>query len=356
VGLQDSLVLALGNRPEIDQATRELRAARVRLNVSDHELMPVLNLILASYVSGLEGDAAIGRAFEDQFAAGRPSYSAGLLLEYPFGNRAAEARLKRRRLELRQLTNQLEATTANVRLEVETAVREVSTAHREMTSHYHAILGGEAEIEHLEHRWRLLPGDQPGAGIVLDDLLNAQERLARAEASYADTLVAYNVAFVQLKRATGVLLQCQPLVAAAHLPTRGSRSANVRTERAISTALRDGPKLPSAISATPPSAPAKQSEAGTSAKGTAAVGSVRWPPRRKSQAGTAWPDRAPDQYQARPQVWPARPDIAPAAAPASTDETAPLPLVDGEEAVPLPAVAGPQIFPQSQNGEEDQGR
>jgi hypothetical protein len=111
------------------------------------------------------------------------------------------------------LTNQLEVTTANVRLEVETAVREIATTHREMHSHYHAIRGSEAEIEYLERRWRLLPGEQQVAGIVLDDLLNAQERLGRAEGSYAAALAAYNIALVQLKRAVGVLLQLQPLEA-----------------------------------------------------------------------------------------------------------------------------------------------
>jgi hypothetical protein len=159
----------------------------------------------------LEGDADIGGAWGDQFATGRPTYSTGLLFEYPLGNRYAQARLKKRRLELRQLTNQLEVTTAGVRLEVETAVREIATTHREMRSHYHAITGSEAEIEYLERRWRLLPGDQQVAGIVLDDLLNAQERLGRAEGSYAAALAAYNIALVQLKRAVGVLLQFQPL-------------------------------------------------------------------------------------------------------------------------------------------------
>ena len=106
--LEDSLVLALHSRPEIDQAAREIRAASVRLDVSANELRPVLNFILASYVSGLEGDADISGAWADQFASGRPTYSAGLLFEYPFGNRQAQARLKKRRLELRQMTNQLE--------------------------------------------------------------------------------------------------------------------------------------------------------------------------------------------------------------------------------------------------------
>ncbi|HJS07656.1 MAG TPA: TolC family protein [Pirellulales bacterium] len=240
--LEDSLVVALRNRPEIDQAAREIRAASVRLDVSANELRPVLNFILASYVSGLEGDADIGGAWEDQFASGRPTYSAGLLFEYPLGNRYAHARLKKRRLELRQLTNQLEVTTANVRLEVETAVREITTTHREMHSHYHAIRGSEAEIDYLERRWRLLPGEQQVAGIVLDDLLNAQERLGRAEGSYAAALAAYNIALVQLKRAVGVLLQLQPMSAPHGAPQDSQVFAppvNSIDDKRVAEPLRD---------------------------------------------------------------------------------------------------------------------
>jgi hypothetical protein len=267
------------------------------------------------------------------------------LLEYPFGNRAAEARLKRRRLELRQLTNQLEATTANVRLEVETAVREVTTAHREMISHYHAILGGEAEIEHLERRWRLLPGDQPAAGIVLDDLLNAQERLARAEASYADTLVAYNVALVQLKRATGVLLQCQPLNAAAHLPARGAEPARTRANTVVSTARRDERTHESDTAARPTVATLKKTERGVSVVDKTAAPSFKWPAIRKSQSGAAWPDRTAEvrQEKSRTLLWPARPDIAPDGLSELSKVT--LPVDPAEEAHPLPAVAGPQLLP-----------
>jgi outer membrane protein TolC len=263
VDLQQSLITAVQYRPEINQVAHEIKAAGLRLNVSKHELMPVLNFILTSYVSGLQGDADIGGAFGDQFSEGRPTYSAGLLFEYPLGNRAAQARLKKRQLELRQITNQLALTTANVRLDVETAVREIETAHREMISHSHAIGGGEAEIEYLNNRWRLLPGDQQTAGLVLDDLLNAQERLSRSEASYVSAIVGYNLAFVQWKRATGVLFDMQaidarcgksvlaPLASSSSIPrakalqapvafTRGRRAIEAVSQPARQSEPRNG--------------------------------------------------------------------------------------------------------------------
>ncbi len=209
--LYDSLVMALENRPEVSQATKELKAASVKADVSKNELLPVVNFILGTYVSGLHGGGAFMPAYSNQFNLGRPSYSTGLTFDMPIGNRAAKSRLQQRRLEIRQMTNQLQNTVANVRADVEIAVREVATTHREMQSRYHAMMADEAEIQYLTERWRLLPGDQQVAGVVLDNLLNAQERLADAEYGFANALVAYNVALVKLKWATGTLLNYQDL-------------------------------------------------------------------------------------------------------------------------------------------------
>ena len=165
--LNQSLVTALKARPEIQQGIKEVRAAGIRSDVAANEVLPVLNAIIETYVSGLEGHGAIGQAYGDQFSEGRPSYTGGFYFEMPLGgNRSANARLDQRQAELRQSTSQLEATTANVRAEVEIAVREVDTTYREMVSKYQAMAAGEAEIAYLTARWRALPGDQQTAGLA----------------------------------------------------------------------------------------------------------------------------------------------------------------------------------------------
>ena len=210
--LSTSLVTALKARPEIQQGIKEIRAAGVRSDVAANEVLPVLNAILETYVSGLEGGGAIGQAWGDQFSEGRPSYTGGLQFEMPLGgNRSANARLCQRQAELRQATCQLEATTANIRAEVEIAVRDVDTAYREMVSKYHAMSAGEAEIAYLTARWRALPGDQQNAGFALDELLSAQERLAQAEFDFAAAEAGYNVALIGLCRATGTMVNAQDL-------------------------------------------------------------------------------------------------------------------------------------------------
>jgi outer membrane protein len=211
---EDSLVVALHHRPEINEARTELKAAAVRQDVARNELRPALNLILSTYVSGLEGDADhwnVGKSFGDQFNQGRPTYSTGMTFEMPLGNRAARAKFDRRRLEIIQLTSQLVTTTSSVRLEVEKAVREIKTSYREMLCQAHAIMGNLAEIEYLSSRWEASLDEQRSSAVLLDDLLNAHDRLARSEGLYATALISYNAGFATLNRATGTLVDCQTI-------------------------------------------------------------------------------------------------------------------------------------------------
>jgi outer membrane protein TolC len=206
IDLRNALLVALERRPEINQATKELRAASVRAEVSANEMLPVLNLVLGSYVSGLEGEADIVHAFSDQFTTGRPSYFGGVQFEMPLNNRGAIARNRQRELEVQQLTANLEVVTDSVRVEVENAAREVATCYREMLSKREAMKADESEIGYLTDRWRLLPGDQQYAGVMLDDLLSAQERLAKAEGEYSTAEVNYAIARVEVRRVMGTLL------------------------------------------------------------------------------------------------------------------------------------------------------
>jgi outer membrane protein TolC len=207
VSLPDATVTALQHRPEIDAASEEIRAAGVRLNMSRKELLPALDLVLETYVTGLDRDYDIAQALVDQFSVGEPSYSAGLVFEVPLHRRAARARLQRRQLELRQITQQFEEVVLMLRAEVEVAVREVSATYRELVGRYRAMQAAEAEVQYLTRRWEVLSGDERSASFLLEDLLNAQDRLAVEEHAFASAQRDYTLSQILLKRATGTLLQ-----------------------------------------------------------------------------------------------------------------------------------------------------
>jgi outer membrane protein TolC len=106
-----------------------------------------------------------------------------------------------------QLTHRFNALVANMRAEVEVAVREVNTTYRETGSRQIAMTAAEAEVNFMTRRYELLPGDDRAASFLLGDLLTAQDRLSNEEFAFVESQIAYAISLAQLKRVTGMLLQ-----------------------------------------------------------------------------------------------------------------------------------------------------
>ncbi|MCA9172733.1 MAG: TolC family protein, partial [Planctomycetales bacterium] len=115
----------------------------------------------------------------------------------------------RRRMELRQLEAQFRATAANLTLEVERAVREVTTTYQEMMANYGAMQAADAEVNYIFERWQLLPGSDRNASLLLEDLLDAQQRLNAAEFGYLQAQYNFNVSHIAYLKALGTLLQSE---------------------------------------------------------------------------------------------------------------------------------------------------
>ena len=207
--MQETMGMAIQNRPEILQAMQQIKAGSIRLNMSRNEMLPILDLITEGYLAGLEGNGSIGKAWEEQFNTGEPSYSVGVNYEMPFRNRAAAARNTRRRLELRQLKNQYQTTLETVKLEVEVAVREVDSSSQEMFAKAEAMQARAAQLDSMTKRWQQLPGEDVTASLALENLLAAQERLAEAEFEYLQSELTYNLSLMNIKRASGTLLRSE---------------------------------------------------------------------------------------------------------------------------------------------------
>ncbi len=204
--LGSSLVTAINQRPEVDRAMSEIEAARVRLNMARNELQPVLDFVLESYVSGLRGDLDIGRSWTDQFSTGEPTMTAGFVYELPIRQRAARAQQLRRLAEIRQLTADFRDLTESIHADVEVAVREVDTSYRLLQAKYDSLAAAGMNAQSLHRRWETLPGDDRAASLLLQDLLDAQDRVLAQEASLVQSQTAYVISLTRYKRATGQLL------------------------------------------------------------------------------------------------------------------------------------------------------
>lgn len=212
VDAQFSAQQALENRPEINQAFLQLRAATIRENMQRNELLPELNLVLQGSLGGLDnGD--YGTSYERQYGKGSPGWGAGFVFSFPLENNIAKARYERRRLELRQQVDQVRTTIDTVLLEVKVSAREVSTAYRETQAKYSAVKAFTEDIDSLQAR-RAVQTASPAPGadessqtaFYLDTLLDSQDRRSNAEEEFIRAAANYQIAIVNLERAKGKLL------------------------------------------------------------------------------------------------------------------------------------------------------
>lgn len=246
VDMRESLEMAIRSRPEVNVAMKQIKGSALRLKMSKNELLPILDVVLETYVAGLKGNSDIGTSFTQQFNEGGPSYTAGLQFEVPLRNRAARARFQRRNLEMRQFENQFRNTLQALQLEVEIAVREVHTSFREIEANSQAMNAAHAEVDYIAQRWELLPGEDRSASLVLEDLLAAQERLAAEEFELANSQVNYNLSLTNLKRTMGTLLQFEQVAVVKGeengIPALWLHKADAPDGGVIETALEFGPE------------------------------------------------------------------------------------------------------------------
>lgn len=203
----DAMATALIHRPDIAAALRELRATNIRLGVSKNQLLPKLDLLMGAYVAGLDGDSDFYNAWVNQFSDGAPGYNFGLEFEVPLGNRAALAQRQRRELEMKQSLQRFRLVIETSLNEVEVAAREVSTTHQELVGRLNSMKAAQKEQAYLIDRWKTLPGVDDSVTLLLEDLLDSQERLANEEAAFVRAQVAHCIANIRLKQVMGTLFQ-----------------------------------------------------------------------------------------------------------------------------------------------------
>ena len=205
IDMADAVATALIHRPDIAAALRELRSTNIRIGISKNDLLPKLDFLLGTYLAGLDGDSDFLNSWINQFKDGGPGYNVGLEFEVPLGNRAAKARFHRRRIEFEQSLQRFRLTIETALNEVEIALREVNTTYRELVSRQRSVIAARKERDYLIDRWKTLPGIDDSVTLLLEDLLESQERLAAEEATFARAQVANVLADIRLRQVMGTL-------------------------------------------------------------------------------------------------------------------------------------------------------
>lgn len=208
--LETALALALGSRPDLEGQRLEIALRDIRLAYQRNQRLPRLDLEASFGVNGLSGEAegVAARRYEgdswrslDEAGQGDGyDWYAGLRLEYPLGNRAAEARFRRAGHEKRQslyrlkgLETTIETEVRNALTAVERGLERVRVAER---------FQGLADVTLSQEMERLGEG--------LSDtfrVLDFQDDIIEARLRKVNALVDFNQGLAGLYRAMGANLE-----------------------------------------------------------------------------------------------------------------------------------------------------
>lgn len=222
IELADALRTGMENRPDVKAALNELESAALGIRVTKNQLLPRLDAVLNGYLAGLNGRNQVFQSFGDQFYESGPGISALLQYEMPRGNRNARSRHRAAMFQYRQASAKLQEVVQQIQLEVETALTRLEAADTLRRRQRDTLQLSTEEELILTERYALLGPDGGRAGVVLDSLMDAQQRRTDAERSLVTAQTEYQLSLIDLQRAMGTLLTNEGIQ-----PVRANRSNEI---------------------------------------------------------------------------------------------------------------------------------
>jgi outer membrane protein len=224
--VQDLVSRALDNRPDLAQSRVQIENAQIALKGSRDAMRPTLNAVgdlrsnalvgaqntIIGPVSTTTGLVQVPPAADPFFVGGYgsvlgqlfgrnfPTYSAGLNLNIPLGNRAAQANLATATLNLRQNELQVQRQINQIRVDVQNGIIAVQQARAQYQAAVKQRILEEQTVDADQKRLSV------GASTVFQ-VIQDQRDLATAAGNEVTAEAAYAAARVQIDLATGMTLQ-----------------------------------------------------------------------------------------------------------------------------------------------------
>jgi outer membrane protein len=198
------VAVGLANRSELHEAKLSIEKTQIAVGVAKNQALPKLDLLFRYVVDGLgtNADRAFSQLSENNFN----EYVVGLQFEWPIADRGPEAVLREARLQQAQAIAAHRDTIENVILEVQTAVREISTNYDELGPTFRWARSAQQWVEATKARQE----KRDPASLLVE--LDSYDSLQIARQQMLDALVRYNVALSNLERRKGTLLEYNNIV------------------------------------------------------------------------------------------------------------------------------------------------
>jgi outer membrane protein TolC len=205
---------ALLNRTELSQARLNLESNQMNLVGIRNSLKPTLQAFAELTNNGLAGELSqvgaltpgvnylaggYGNLLGEIFRRNYPNYSAGISLNIPFRNRAAQADYVTSQLEIRQNELNLRKSTNQVRLDVQNALIGIQQARARLDASARSRVLAEETLRGDQKRYSL--GATTAFQVIQD-----QRDLANASNTETQAMANYEHARISLDQAVGATL------------------------------------------------------------------------------------------------------------------------------------------------------
>jgi outer membrane protein TolC len=223
--VDDSLALALKERPEIAASAKGVEVRQINERITGNQLLPRVDIVGGYGVNGLSGKAVItdtggpgciplgegnykctkfdgteSRSYDRLTSGKYESYNFGVQIEVPIDNAIARSRNTRSKIELNQAELEHRELLSQVTLEVRQTVSDVLTSRQRIDT---SRVASELAAENLRNQTK-----RHDVGMATTkDLLDFQTRLTEARAAEIQSQIDHAIALARWRRAEGKLLE-----------------------------------------------------------------------------------------------------------------------------------------------------
>lgn len=219
VVVDESIRLALQNRPELEQQRLLLKTREVEVSFNRNQALPRVDLRGTVKFAGAAGrgqivdpltgqtislDTNLGDALEQVIKRDFPTYTLGVSVSMPFQNRAARANLTLAQLELEKARYQMRDLESLVMTEVRTAARAVDSAAKVVEAAKASRRLQEKNLDAERKRYENGMSTSFQVLQIQEDVTSARSNLVRALSNYRRAIAGYYAAVGQLLTHNGV--------------------------------------------------------------------------------------------------------------------------------------------------------
>ena len=203
VSLQESIEIALENRPEVFEQGLDIENARIKVMQQKNQLLPKLDFEAGIRYQGLAGNKgnAIDRALSEDFQ----SEFYGIMFEIPLGNREARSNYSKAKLEERQTIFNTRKIRQEIVVEVRKAVRQIKTNAERIKASKKAKELSQERLVAEEKKFKV------GRSTSLE-VIRAQADLAVSEGRATNALVDYQISLGDLNAVLGTILENNSII------------------------------------------------------------------------------------------------------------------------------------------------